>query len=787
VRGKTVRAPAERGNIGEEKVKRARFESQSVLLRRQEPRAQGRFADALGSCLRRSTEGIRSALSLIGLSALLVLAACSGQHGNETEQLAADNWVTPGGDIGKSHYSTLTDIDRGNVARLGLAWAVDLGTNRGLEATPVVIDGVMYTSGVAGRVYAFEAATGKELWRFEPEVDMQVNRTVCCDMVNRGVAVARGKVYVTALDGWMYALDAKTGAVVWKADTVVDRSHGDNSTGAPEVAGDVVVIGNAGAEYDVRGAVSAFDLETGKLAWRFFVVPRDPKLGPQDHPDLEAAVKTWDPDSRWDVGLGGAPWDAINYDPETGLVLVGTGNGGPYARSKRSPSGGDNLYLGSIVALDAKTGRLKWHYQETPGDNWDYTSTAPMILTRMNVDGEARPVVLHAPKNGFLYVLDRRDGKLLRAHALVRMNWADGVDMKTGRPRLTPERSDYSNGPKIVFPATPGARNWHPAAFDPQTGLYIGSVQDMGNAMYMTPGRKPYQEKMLNTDAALLFTSDLQAILPTLPPPLRQAIEGLPEMAWVKQNPASTELRAIDPLTGETKWAHRMAGWQDRGGALATAGGLVFQGSIDGHFRVFDKESGKLLNDIDTGTSILAAPMTYKVGGVQYVAVMAAWGGGGYPYVPPYSAAYRRGNQGRLLVFRLDGGAVPLPPELPPFEVAPPPPAQAAGVTAQTIARGGELFFANCTLCHSNQPRSITPDLRRMNEGAHQAFRQIVLEGLLLPNGMPRWDDRLSAADADAIHAYLIDLQGKTRAEELEKQKRGLPLDTPGLTILSNY
>jgi quinohemoprotein ethanol dehydrogenase len=723
----------------------------------------------------------------LGALCLLALTACSVGNKAGSADLAGENWITPGGDIGKSHFSQLTEINRDTVARLGLAWSADLGTNRGLEATPVVIGGILYTSGVAGRVYAYEAATGKELWRYEPQVDMQVNRTVCCDMVNRGVAVARGKVFVTTLDGWMVALDAKTGKPVWRSDTIVDRRRGDNSTGAPEVAGDVVVIGNAGAEYDVRGTVSAFDLETGALKWRFFVVPRDPKLGPQDHPDLEPALKSWDPQSRWDVGGGGAPWDAINYDPETGLVLVGTGNGGPYAVSKRSPRGGDNLYIGSIVALDAKTGRLKWHYQETPGDNWDYTSTQPMILTRMTVDGEERPVVLHAPKNGFLYVLDRRDGKLLRANAIVRMNWAKGVDMKTGRPNLTPESSDYTNGPRIVFPGSPGARNWHPAAFDPETGLYIGTVQDMGNAIYMTPGQKPLARRMLNNDAALLFTSDLQALLPTLPPPLRDAIAARPEMAWVKQNPATTELRAIDPLTGKTRWARRMGGWQDRGGALATAGGLVFQGSIDGKLRAFDKATGTLLNEIDTGTAIMAAPMTYKVGATQYVAVMAAWGGGGYPYVPAYSATYRRGNQGRLLVFKLDGGPVTRPAELPPQQVAAAPPRQAPDVTPETIARGMTLFFGNCALCHSNQPRSITPDLRRMSEGTHQAFRQIVLGGLLVPNGMPRWDDRLSEKDVAAIHAYLIDLQGKARIDELEKQKRGLPLDTPGLTILSNY
>ena len=725
---------------------------------------------------------------LLGGLLLLALAGCSGLGGSKPDMsLAGDDWKTPGGDIGKSHYSTLKDINRDNVGQLGLAWAADLGTSRGLEATPVAIGGTLYTSGVAGRTYAYDGATGRKLWEFDPVVDMQVNRTACCDMVNRGVAVANGKVFVVSLDGWMYALDQKSGAVIWKADAIENRNHGDNSTGAPEVAGNVVVIGNAGAEYDVRGYVSAFDIDSGKLVWRFHVVPSDPAKGPQESKALDAALKTWSPKSRWDVGGGGAPWDAINYDPETGYVLVGTGNGGPYSVQKRSPGGGDNLYLSSIVALDPKTGEMKWHYQETPGDSWDFTATAPIVLTHMKIDGADTPVLVQAPKNGFLYVIDRRNGKLLRANALVRMNWANGVDMKTGRPNLTPEHSDFSTSPKIVFPSTTGARNWHPAAYDPETGLYIGSVQDMGNAIYTTPGEKPYAKKMLNNDAQLFFTPDLLAILPTLPPPLAKQIAALPEMDWVRKDGGGTQLKAIDPLTGQTKWAFKLGGWQDRAGALATAGGLVFQGSIDGHFRVFDKATGKLLKDIDTGTSILAAPMTYRAGGVQYVAVMAAWGGGGYPYVPAYAAAYKRGNANRILVFKIGGGAVPIPPELPPIEVAPAPPAQAPGVTQATITQGQLLFFGNCALCHSNQLRSITPDLRRMSDGAHKAFNEIVLRGLLTPNGMPRWDDRLTEADANAIHAYLIDLQGKTRAQELEKKKRGLPLDGPQLTILSNY
>jgi len=724
------------------------------------------------------------------LALTLLLAACGSDRAPEApvqQAQAGDNWTNPGGDAGKTHYSTLADMTPANIGSLGLAWEVNLGTNRVLEATPVVIDGVMYTSGVAGRAYAFEAATGKELWRFEPDVNMQVNRTVCCDMANRGVAVARGKVYVATLDAQLYALDTKTGKVLWKADTVDDRTRGVNSTGAPEVAGNVVVIGNGGAEYDTRGYVSAFDLDSGKLVWRFHTVPRDPALGPQDHPDLEEAVKTWDPKSRWDIGGGGTPWDAINYDPETGYVIIGTGNGGPYHTIKRSPKGGDQLYLGSLVALDAKTGRKKWHYQQTPGDNWDFTSTQPMILTHMKIDGADRPVIVHAPKNGFLYVIDRRDGKLLRVNPIVRVNWAKGFDPKTGRPYLQPDRADYATAPKIVFPGTTGARNWHPATFDPQTGLYYASVLDMGNLIYQTPGAKPMRRKMLNVDAALVFTSVLKDALPAMPPPVQAAVKSLPEWQEVLKNPGKGELRAIDPLTGKTKWSVPSDGWQDRAGTLTTAGGLLFHGNIAGQLRVFDKRTGQLLKRIDTGSSILAAPMTYRVKGVQYVAVMAAWGGGGYPYVPPYSAAYKRGNQGRLLVFKLGGGPVPIPPELPALQVASEPPPQAAGVTPATIARGQQLFFANCVMCHSNQHRSITPDLRRMQPETHKVFSKIVLEGLLLQNGMPRWDDVLKPDEVGAIHAWLIAEQTKTRAEELEKQKRGIPLDAPSLAILSNY
>jgi len=721
-------------------------------------------------------------------AALLLLAGCTDATIPQVDTSvigAGDNWDNPGGDWAGSHFSRLTDITPANVEQLGLAWEYDLGTARVQEATPVVIEGVMYTSGNLGRVYALNAATGEELCKFEPEVDMQVNRAACCDQANRGVQVADGKVFVASLDGWLYALDARTGEVEWKTDTIADRKRGYTSTGAPEIAGDLVLIGNGGAEYDTRGYVTAYDIADGSEEWRFWTIPHDPKDGPQESEALEAALASWDPASRWDIGGGGTVWDAIQYDPKFDQVIVGTGNGGPYPAKTRSPKGGDNLYLDSVVALDRKTGEMKWHFQETPQDSWDFTATQPMVFTE--IDG--KPVILHTPKNGFFFVIDRETGKPLAANALVRTSWASGWDLDTGKSKLTPEFSDYSTGPKIVFPASSGARNWHAAAYDPGRNLYFASVVDMGNLMFIPPGSEnpPHRQNAMNPAAALIFTADLQAAAGTLPPPMQAAIKALPQWQQVVDEPFRSEIRAIDPMTGKTKWAAPFDGWQDRGGVLATESGLVIHGTLAGKLVVRDAETGRILKTIDTGTSILAAPMTYKVDGVQYVAVQAGWGGGGWGFVPPYAAAYSKGNANRLLVFKIGGGEVPIPDDLPALQPAPEPPAQLPGVTPATIAQGNALFLANCTVCHSNQPRAPLPDLRRMARGTHDVFDRIVLEGLLVPNGMPRWDDLLKPDEVKAIHAWLIDEQTRLRARELQLQREGKPLDSSSLAILSNF
>jgi quinohemoprotein ethanol dehydrogenase len=640
---------------------------------------------------------------------LSTLAAPTQGQVDEKRLMAADKhpgeWLTTGRDFGKGHYSPLDQINASNVARLGFAWQYDTNTIRGLEATPIVVDGVMYTTGSVGQVYALDAKTGKQIWTYAPHNDMRVNQRSCCDEVNRGVAIWHGKVYVASYDGHLIALDAASGKELWSADTIVDKKRAYVSSGAPQVAGKVVLIGNAGGEYDARGYVSAYDLETGKFAWRFFTVPGDPAK-PQESPDLDVALKTWDPKSNWPMGGGGTVWGDMAYDPDLNLVYFGTGNGTFFDQSRRSPAGGDNLYIASIVALHADTGRLAWYYQQAPGDAWDYDATESVILADLKIGGANRKVLMQAPKTGFFYILDRKTGELLSAEKFVPVTWADRVDLKTGRPVFAAGIHEFKNnfnGKVFLHPASMGGHNWNPMSWDPKTGLvYIPEIE--------------------NDDAGLFS--------------------------------GKTYLRAWDPIRSKHVWSSAPGYWWDHAGVLSTAGGLVFQGNAPGHLIAYDAATGNMLKDIDTGSTINAAPLSYEIDGGQYVAVMAAWGGGGWSWVHPENAATQRGNEGRVLVFKLDGGAVPIPPLLPAIQPIPEPPALTA--SEDVVKKGGQLFGAHCAVCHVNQPRSEAPDLRRMTKDTHDAFNQIVLQGIYQNAGMPPWDDVLTKDDADAIHQYLI-------------------------------
>ncbi|MBT4522711.1 MAG: PQQ-dependent dehydrogenase, methanol/ethanol family [Halieaceae bacterium] len=690
-------------------------------------------------------------------------------------------WLTGGRDYQQSYYSPLGQITADNVSRLGYAWHYDLTSEFGFEATPIVVDGVLYGSGPTGTVFALDAMSGRELWTFTPQIDNDFVRKVCCGVVNRGVALWGDKVFVASLDGYLYALNRNDGSQAWRVDTFTDRDRGYTITGAPYIANDLVIIGNAGAEFDARGYVSAYDTRTGEYRWRFFTVPGDPKQG-FEHPELEPAAKTWDPTSLWQVGLGGTVWDAMAFDPELNLLYIGTGNAAPYPRKLRSPAGGDNLYLASILALNPDTGRLVWHYQTTPGDNWDFTATQKMILAELEIDGKQRRVIMQAPKNGFFYVLDRLTGELISAQPYANVTWASHVDNATGRPVETGQ-AEYFNEPKLIFPGPQGAHNWQPMSFNPDTGLVYIPAMEAGVIWTMPEEPFEYQKGGLNSHSLYIFTTPgewgLDSALANTLPPLEVLGAGQPDTT------IRGFLRAWDPVKQTLAWERDTSGpWTgtmnafwNGGGVMSSAGNLLFQGRGTGRLAVLDATTGEELHSIDVGASMMAAPMTYQIGNTQYVAILTGIGGGnGNDYVPGM-AAYTYGNQGRLVVFKLGGGEVPKRPELQHEEAGQEPPSLPRRGTEAQVALGEKLFLRNCAKCHANiDGRGAgIPDLRQMDETAHREFREILLEGTRADRGMGNFSDLLSEEDVEALHDYLIDQAWQV----WEKQTQGAEWHKP--------
>lgn len=683
--------------------------------------------------VKRSIGRLAPAVALLGL----LLSGCGGPGGGKVPSWQEET----------AHYYPASQIEASNVAKLGVAWefkdfVVRGRTNRGIEATPVVVDGVMYTSGPWSVVYALDAKTGKLLWQYDPGVDGQYARRTCCDVVNRGVAVDDGIVYVATLDGYLAAVDAKTGKEKWKADTFIDRTRSYAITGAPRVAGRNVVIGNGGAEMGVRGYATAFDKKTGKLAWRFFIVPGDPAAGPDEHPEVTEARKTWDPKSRWDLGGGGTAWDSIVYDPDTNNVYVGTGNGSPHPAWLRSPAGGDNLYLSSILALDADTGRKKWHYQTTPKDSWDYTATQNMILADVQIGGKPRKVIMQAPKNGFFYVLDRVTGELLSAEKYTTVTWADHVDLKTGRPVFTAQ-ADYKDSEKLVWPSEAGGHNWPPMAYNPGTGLVYIPVLEAPMTFKTDP-------------QAYRRYSVVQSVQTGLPGLLPMFGMPIPNFAGQPKPRFEQVLKAWDPVKQKLVWSSKvMPYWS--GGVMTTANGLVIQGSADGYLTIYDGRNGRALRRINIGTGIMAAPMTYEVDGTQYLAVAAGFGGAMNGGFLPGWAATTRENGSRLLVFKLNGDGQPALPPLRKAMPLVPAPAQYRGTPAQ-VSRGGELFNANCARCHGSADLDGGyPNLWKISPETHDAFKRIVLDGAFADAGMASFRDVLSEQDARDIHAFIAE------------------------------
>jgi quinohemoprotein ethanol dehydrogenase len=680
-----------------------------------------------------------------------LLALCLGLSVAGAAVSTEDPWSNAAHDDAGTFHSKLKDINVANVQSLGLAWDYRLGTHRGLEATPIVVDGVLYTSGNFGRVYALDAASGKERWQYDPDIDGQAARYACCDAVNRGVAFWKGRIYVASLDGYLHAINAANGKRIWKSDAIPARSPKApyTLTGAPVIAGDTVLIGTGGGDFHgVRGYVEAFDLQTGALRWRFYTVPRDPKLGAQDQAHLVDAVKTWDPRHRWETGGGGAVWDGISYDPQLKLIFIGTGNASPYDLTEDGRTGGDSLYSDCILALNADTGKLVWHFQVVPGDKWDLDSTQKLVLADIDVDRQPRRVLMQASKNGYFYVLDRVTGEFISAKPFAFANWTLGLDAKSGRPALNPA-ADYSKSPKLIFPWEGGAHSWQAMSYDAQSGLVFIPVIEAGDIQIETA-----HLPVGLTEGQ--FTSPIMSIEDYDPQALASLYGPLPSLASITRGLPNASnrgvLRAWDALHQRLAWEVATPRYWN-GGVLSTDGGLVIQGDLTGRINVYAAASGKLLKSVNVGSSIMATPMTYRVRGVQYIAVMAGYGGGelGVP-LPEQSAAYRYGNEGRIIALKLDAPAPTLPEKvsLQPFPTPPADPGEPSH-----IAQGEILYGRFCARCHV-LGRGILPDLRRLTPEKHQLFNDIVLKGILQPLGMGRFDDVLSTEEARAIHDYLI-------------------------------
>ena len=644
------------------------------------------------------------------------------------------NWLAHGRDYAEQRFSPLEEINASNVAQLGLAWSFDTGTMRGLEATPIVVDGVMFTTGSWSLVYAHDARTGELLWKYDPQVPRAWGRNACCDVVNRGVAVWKGKVYVGSLDGRLIALDAGTGALLWEVMTI-DTSRPYTITGAPRVVKDLVIIGNGGAEYGVRGYITAYDAATGEQRWRFFTVPGNP-AEPFEGAHLERAAGTWRGSKWWEIGGGGTVWDSMAYDPALDLLYIGTGNGSPWNRYIRSPGGGDNLYLSSIVAINPDDGAMVWFYQTTPGDTWDYTATQHMILADLDIDGSVRKVIMQAPKNGFFYVLDRTNGEFISAEGYVPVTWALGIDQETGRPIENPE-AHYANEPKLIKPSYYGGHNWHPMSYNPITGLVYIPALDLP-MLYAQPEEFVYKPKDANLGIDAAATAP-----PDDPDQLVAAIQSV-----------RGHLAAWDPVAQREVWRVQHAtSWN--GGLLSTGGNLVFQGRSDGQFAAYKADDGSLLWEFPVHTGIIAPPVSYSIEGEQYIAVIAGWGGA---FANASGVPKHRNNvlkAGRLLAFKL-GGAEQLPvPNLTFVNLPPVPDLQAS---ESQLTQGKADYQEYCSGCHGNGAVSSgsNPDLRYMSAETHASWDAIVRGGAYAGKGMVGFAHALDEPASQALHAYVI-------------------------------
>ena len=641
---------------------------------------------------------------------------------------AAANWSAPGGGADETGYSRLAAITPANVDRLGLAWSLDLPGEVTLEATPLAVDGVLYFSGSYAAVYAVDAVSGRQLWRYDPQTwKNRPHKMNFSFGANRGVAYENGRVFVAALDGRLIALDAGTGKELWVAESVPEGAL-NISTGAPRTMNGKVIIGNGGADFGARGFVTAFDAETGKLLWRFYTVPGTADQNRGD-PAMEAAARTWGPAFTKGTGGGGTAWNGMTFDPARNRVYIGVGNAGGYDPQARDPgSSGDNLYTSSIVALDADTGKYVWHYQENPRDSWDYKATPNILMATLTIDGRPREVLLHAPTNGFFYVLDRETGKLLNAPGqTTAITWAQRIDVTTGRPVENPNIR-YETGETRIWPGTVGGHNWQAMSYSPRTGLAYIPVQQIGARFSRTPG----SENAFNV--------------------MGLSLEPIVE----KEGDGHGYLVAWDPVTQTQAWRIRHDHlWN--GGTLATAGGLVFQGTAEGLFNAYDAASGRRLWRFDARLGIIAAPMSFSVGGRQYVSVLVGYGGTTAAYGKFMDVGWKYGAQPRrLLTFALGGKArlAPTPGRDMAVHALDDP---ALAIDEADVAAGRALSI-QCAACHGVGMQATGtpgPDLRESAIALqHDSLSELLKTGALMERGMPRFA-YLTEVQIRQLHAYI--------------------------------
>ncbi|MDG2003717.1 MAG: PQQ-dependent dehydrogenase, methanol/ethanol family [Novosphingobium sp.] len=667
---------------------------------------------------------MRGASQFLVAVLLVLVAACDGDREQLTDASvgAGGNWTAVGGGADESGYSRLDQIDTGNVNRLGLAWSFDLPGEVALEATPLAIDGTLYFTGTYASVYAVDGATGKLIWRYDPETwkhnpaKMRIGTSV-----NRGVAFADGRIFSAAYDGRLIALDAATGKPLWSVDTLPAITP-QSITGAPRYFRGKVIIGNGGADYGARGFVTAYDAATGEMAWRFYTVPGTPEENKGD-PAMERAAATWNGE-YWKIGTGGTVWNGITFDAELDRIYLGVGNSGPYDPEVRSPGGGDNLYLTSIVALDADTGEYIWHYQINPREAWDYKATANIITATLTIAGQPKKVLMQAPTNGFFYVLDRETGELLNQPGKIgKVTWAERIDLETGRP-VEAENIRFETGETTIFPGMLGAHNWQAMSFSPRSGLVYIPYMQIGGRYIKRPGSSSF------------FNLQFETVVE-------------------EPNDGKGALLAWDPVAQKPRWKVQHD-FMWNGGTMATAGDLVFQGTADGYVSAYDANSGSRLWRADVGLGVVAAPMSYSVNGKQYVSVLVGYGGFLASYSEVTDVGWKFSSPRRLVTFALDGKA-----SLPPSEK------RSMKVDAiddpalkldEADVKAGARRYLPCSVCHGpklRSPGAPAPDLRESAIALREAdLWAVVHDGALKARGMPQFEE-LTRKQVRQIHAYI--------------------------------